>query len=258
MQALLFEKRSKNFCLLRLGMKWLVGAVLLVAGGARAEALHTGDYMEDGFLKALTSTHSPVAALAKTPQGTPQVIAVVHHTDGLRFTANLNWHEGAVLFTLHDDGTLGLGEEKFAYPAPVIASSTAFSLTDPRQKKAPTHGYTFVQDADQTVARLALSGQYKSDAGKVVEFRTNGTVVGLGAAATAYSLDNDHVLGPSWDYFKLGDDGARVMAFRHQGHDLVLFPVAAVANPHNPTDDVGKPDFAHPVMRLHWVSDAAS
>jgi hypothetical protein len=238
-------------------MKWLVAAGLLVGGAAHAQALHTGDYMEDGFLKALTATHSPVAALAKTPLGTPQVIAVVHHTDGLRFTANLNWHEGAVLFTLHDDGTLALGEEKFAYPAPKIASSTAFSLTDPRQKKSPTHAYTFVQDADQMVARLALSGQYRSDASKPVEFRTNGTVVGLGATTT-YSLDNDHVLGPNWDYVKLGDDGARVIAFRHQGHDLLLFPVAAVANPHNPTDDVGKPDFAHPLMHLHWVSDAAS
>jgi hypothetical protein len=225
----------------------VIGVMLLSLIGicqAAAPQPRPGDYLEDGFLAVLRATRSPLAAVT-LPGHRPQVIRVRPAGDGLQFVANDNWHEGYTLFTRYPGGRLERGEEARDYPPPLWDSDRHFRFRDPRTDSA-WRGYSYVGDADAMVARVALGGRYVESGHHLVVFGADGVVHGLGPDAR-FALDNDHVVGNKFDYFYLGNDRRRAIAFRHRGKRLILYAIHPAA-PDSP--DFGEPDFAHALRVL--------
>jgi hypothetical protein len=232
--------------------KIIIAAMLLLAGSAVTPALaaspEQGAYFEDNFLKTLRSTQSPFAALSQKGN-IPQVIGITKTVDGLRFVGNDNWHEGYVLLTLHPDGTVEDGEQKLNYPKPVFDR--------PRHFKFQTYniwqGYTFVGNADDEIAKVALAGRYTDPKGHIVEFGSDGILRGIGED-THYYLDNDHADQNNFDFFSLtsdylGNPDIKAIAFKHDGANLILYPIYAIS-PESDDPSIGKPDFEHPLLIL--------
>jgi hypothetical protein len=224
--------------------------ITLVSATGRAGPLQPRDYIERDFLARLQATRSPILALqygwTRQIWDVPQSIRVSSTGEGMEFDAHLNWHEGYRMFTLRPDGGMERGEERMDYPQPAILSDHSFHLLDPRSKDSG-HTYVFVGDADQAISNIALCGTYAGENGKTVVFGPQGLLHGLGSDS-AFTLNNDHVLGPEFDYFT---SGSGLTAFRHQGRNLKLYPIVG---PPDPASGIGRADFAHPIMALRWVS----
>jgi len=215
---------------------------------AHAAQLKTGDYLADDFARLLASTRSPYAAISRTMNLEPQSIRISSDAGSLMFTANLNWHESDILFRIHSNGSQDRGDESIDYPKPRIDSATHFWLRAPGQN-TPWRGYSYVGDADKAVARIALGGTYVTAQGNIVQFGRNGFVRGLGPD-TPFVLDNDHVVGNHFDWFWMGTqtDKGNATAFQRRGKHLILYKIilGGTGNP----NDIGSPDFEHPIMDL--------
>jgi hypothetical protein len=223
-----------------------MSGLLLATQLASAGTLQPGGYIQDDFLKVLSATRSPTASMGDFMHG-PQSIELVPASDGLRFGANWNWHEGSRLLTLHQDGRIDPGEDA-TRPTLTLLPPHRFRLSalTPGGK---AHIYINVGDVDRLVVRLALVGHYADRQGHHYVFGEDGILRGLGAD-TPFALYNDHVLGPRFDYFTLGNDKARVIAFRHRGSLLILYPAS---RSDNSPSGIGDADFAHPMVVLHRI-----
>jgi hypothetical protein len=249
-------------------------ALIAVSAHAYAASLKIGDYLGDDFAKLLASTRSPYRAitsamafgpqsihvapesefgqsLSRHPHGSQQTMLVLHDDDPLRFMANANWHEGYVLFRLHQDGRQDRGEQDTDYPRPRIDSPTHFWFREPGPN-TPWRGYSYVGDADRAVARIALAGRYADAHVHIVQFGTDGILRGLGPDIPFF-LNNDHVVGNHFDWFYMGKetDESNARAFRRRGSHLILYKIIAedTGNP----NDIGRPDFDHPLMELEQI-----
>jgi len=65
---------------------------------------------------------------------------------------------------------------------------------------------------------------------------------------TPYSLGNDHVAGNDFDFFYVGDEKKKAIAFQNRGGDLMLYPIDLSGTTEN---SIGKSDFKHPLAKLH-------
>jgi len=212
-------------------------------------SLIPGDYFEDGFLKSLRETRSPDKSIIEAGKnGGADSINITNTEDGLEFNADWGWHEGTLLFTLHRDGSMG--EAYWGKDSKLEADGPRhFRLRGP-EENAPMLGYTFVGKADHAVAEIALAGRYTDDKGHKCNFRSDGTLRCLGWDST-FELDNDHTFS-HFDYFYVGIDHSRTIAFRHEGTILILYPVQPLP-PDN--DCAGEPDFEHPLAKLYPRTD---
>jgi len=249
-------------------------AFIAASAHAYAASLKIGDYLGDDFAKLLASTRSPYMAINRAmafgpqsihvvnesafgqslnhhPRGSQQTIRAPHDDDPLRFIANANWHEGYVLFRLHSDGRQDRGEQDIDYPRPRIDSPTHFWFREPGPN-TPWRGYSYVGDVDRAVARIALGGRYVDAHKHSVEFSADGVLRGLGPDIPFF-LNNDHVVGNHFDWFYMGKetDESNALAFRRHGTNLILYKII-VEDTGNP-NDIGRPDFDHPLMELEQV-----
>lgn len=223
-------------------------ALFAAVRSAASATLQPGGYIQDDFLKVLSATRSPAASLSDPLRG-PQSIDVVQAADGLRFEANWNWHEASRLLTLRPDGRIDRGEGG-TRPTLTLFPPRRFRLSFRMPGgKSHTYLYLYAGDVDRMVVRLALGGRYADQQGRSYVFGEDGILHGPGAD-TPFALDYDHVLGPRFDYFTLGADKARIIAFRHRGDSLILYP--ASRSDESPSG-VGDPDFAHPMAVLHRI-----
>lgn len=94
---------------------------------ALAGPLRPGDYMNIDVLAALRASRSPKYDLKEAGHG-PQVIKVERGSYGLRFIANLNWHEGWTIYTLSPRGALQRGETDCDYSVPRLESDISFQF----------------------------------------------------------------------------------------------------------------------------------
>lgn len=212
---------------------------------ALAADLRPGDYMNNDVIEALRDSRSPARGLAPQGHG-PQTIKVERGTYGLRFIANLNWHEGYTIYTLNPKGVLERGEEGRDYPMPRIESDSSFQFRESGPEQF-WHTYTWVGDADEAVVSMTLVGRYVDRSGHVVEFGSDGVLHGFGPD-TRFWLDNDHVFDP-FDYFYYGTNrhAPSAMAFENRGQRLLICPLLPVANG---SPSIGEPDCDHPKLVL--------
>jgi hypothetical protein len=215
---------------------------------ALAADLRPGDYMNNDVIEALRDSRSPDRGLAE--QGhVPQSIKVERGTYGLRFIANLNWHEGYTIYTLSPKGVLERGEEDLDYPMPRIDSDSSFQFKESGPEHF-WHTYTWVGDADEAVVSMTLVGRYVDRSGHVVEFGSDGVLHGFGPDIRFW-LDNDHGKNP-FDFFYYGPDrhAASVVAFENRGQALLICSLLPAANG---SPSIGKPDCDHPKLVLELL-----
>lgn len=225
----------------------ICAAIMMLTHAVAAPPLPPGDYLEDQFLTDLRTARSPYDAIAKAAdKGIAQAIKVTRGSQGLVFHAIWNWHEGAVLLTLLMDGTVEEGEGWKGG-----GFDTKPSLDDDKVghfrlifKHQPL-GYTFVGNADRTMADIALAGHYKDSRGNAVVFGHDGWLHGPGLTGP-FALFNDHVTDP-YDFFVLGQAKKRAIAFRWQNGTLTLYPVDP---PEGDGPVWGTPDDDHPIATL--------
>jgi len=223
-----------------------VVALTLMPGFAAAAPMPPlGDYLDTAYIKALQKTRSPLLAGAgDAGLRMPQLVSVQAQGSARRFAANFNWREGRLLFVLQRNGVL---HRELAWgPDPAIAlritGTENFCLT-PLQ--GDEHCYRYVQNAQNYINRVVLSGHYVDRQGAEYRFGADGQAHFPGYDF-AWSLMLEQV-SDQYDFFAVGTEG-RFMAFRRAGETITLFPVGPGQGA-----AFGTPDFAHPLAVLREV-----
>jgi hypothetical protein len=201
-----------------------------------------GDYLDIAYIRVLQKTRSPLLAGAEDAGlHMPQLVSVQAQGAARRFAANFDWRHGTLLFVLQRNGVL---HRELAWgPDPAIAlritGTENFCLSPLRGAE---HCYRYVQNAQDYINRVVLTGRYVDRQGAEYRFGPDGQARFPGYDF-AYSLMLEQV-SDHYDFFAVGTEG-RFMAFRRAGETITLYPVGPG---HGAA--FGSPDFTHALAVL--------